>query len=68
MIAQAIELAERNTCELKAAESRETQAVSDRHESVKRKADQPPNSGPNTKQWCANFKQRNVESMARLAI
>ena len=30
-IAQAIELAERNTCELKAAESIKVQAVSDRH-------------------------------------
>ena len=46
VIAQAIELAERNTYELKAAESREVQAVSDRHETVKKKADQPPSSGP----------------------
>ena len=40
-IAQAIELAERNTCELKAAESGEVQAVSDRHNSIKKKGDQP---------------------------
>ena len=34
-------MAERNTCELKAAESREVQAVSDRHKSAKKKVDQP---------------------------
>ena len=45
VIARAIELAERNTCELKAVESREVRAVSDRHESVRRKADQLPSSG-----------------------
>ena len=37
-IAQAIELAERNSYELKAAESREVQAVSDRHKGIKKKA------------------------------
>ena len=36
-IAQAIELTERNTCELKAAESRKVRAVSDRHKSVRKK-------------------------------
>lgn len=41
-IAQAVELAERNTCELKAAESRKVQAVSDRHKSVKKRQINPP--------------------------
>ena len=45
-IAQAIELAERNNCDLKAVESREVQAMSDRHKSVKKKGDQSPSSEP----------------------
>ena len=40
-ITQTTELAERNTCELEAAESREVQAVSDRQKSVQKKANQP---------------------------
>ena len=45
-IAQAMELAERNTCDLKAAGSREVQAVSEKHNGVKKKTNQPPNIGP----------------------
>ena len=45
-IVQAIELAGRNTCELKAAESGEVQVVSDRHNSTKKKGDQPLSLGP----------------------
>ena len=45
-IAQAMELAERNTCDLKAAGSREVQAVSEKHKGVKKKTNQPPSIGP----------------------
>ena len=44
-IAQAMELAERNTCDLKAAGSREVQAVSEKHKGIK-KTNQPPSIGP----------------------
>ena len=51
-IAQAIELSEINTCELKAAEGREVQAVSDGHKSVKKRADQPAISGYKKSCYC----------------
>ena len=45
-IAQAMELAERNTCDLKVAGGREVQAVSEKHKSVKKKTNQPPSTVP----------------------
>ena len=52
-IAQAMELAERNTYDLKAAGSREVQAVSEKHISVKKKTNQPPSTGPKKCcYWC----------------
>ena len=42
-------MAEKNTCELKTVESREVRAVSDRHKSVKQKADQFSSPGPKIK-------------------
>ena len=49
-IAQAIVLVKRNTCELKAAESRDVQAVNDRHKSVTKKENQF--SCPGSKKSC----------------
>ena len=68
-IAQAIELVKRNTCELKAAESRDVQAVNDRHKSVTKRKISSHVQDPkrvvivvedNTEQRIADFEQRNV--------
>ena len=76
-IAQAMELAEKNTCELKAAGSSEVQAVSEQHKSVKKSLISLQVQDPskvvtgvedNTKRRFAGFVQRNVEGVASLAI
>ena len=41
-----MELTERNTSDLKAVGSREVQAVSEKHKSLKKKTNQPPIIGP----------------------